>query len=88
MMSNRQLPQENEVWQHFKNNQYKIIVIAEHTETNEQYVVYQALYGEMKKYIRPLDMFMSEVDHVKYPSIKQKYRFEKINSKVKSGDHL
>lgn len=61
---------------------YKIIGIAEHTETKEKVVVYQALYKSEKDnvnfglYVRPYDMFMSEVDHYKYPCIKQKYRFE------------
>lgn len=74
----REIPQTGELWQHFKNNEYKIIACpVMHTETGETYCVYQALYGSYGVYCRPLDMFMSEVDHEKYPQVQQKYRFAK-----------
>lgn len=76
----RELPVTGEIWQHFKGEEkkYLIVTIATHSETRESFVVYKALYGDYKDFIRPLDMFMSEVDHEKYPEVKQKYRFIKI----------
>lgn len=59
---------------------YKILAFASHTETGEKLVIYQALYSPYKTCARPYDMFTSEVDHVKYPDIKQKYRFEVIET--------
>ena len=74
----RALPRHNEVWRHFKDKLYRIVTIAQHTETGEQMGVYQAMYGNEGIYARPLDMFMSEVDWEKYPDVEQKYRFERI----------
>lgn len=63
------------IYQHFKGDYYLVEDVATHSETNEQCVVYRQLYGEHKLYIRPLEMFLSEVDHEKYPNVKQTYRF-------------
>ena len=67
----RPIPKPNEVYRHFKGKLYLIITIAK--------VVYKHLYGDYSDCVRPLDMFMSEVDHEKYPDVKQKWRFEKVD---------
>ena len=72
----RDLPSEGEIYRHFKGNTYRVICIARDSETLEEMVVYENREDISKKYVRPLKMFMSEVDHGKYPDTKQKYRFE------------
>lgn len=66
----------NGIYKHFKGDYYLVVDIANDSETKEKFVVYRQLYGEGKLWIRPLDMFLSEVDHDKYPNVEQKYRFE------------
>lgn len=79
---NRETPRTGEIWIHFKGNCYMILAVGHHSETKEKLVVYYDLSGKNSTLanpcIRPLEMFMSEVDHQKYPDVKQKYRFERV----------
>ena len=78
MQEKRNRPVHGDIWKHFKGNLYEILECPViHTETREEYVVYRALYGDYGVFCRPINMFMSEVDHEKYPDTEQKWRFEK-----------
>lgn len=91
----RHNPRPQEMYRHFKGKQYQIRCLAKHSETEELMVVYQQMYEPFETYVRPLSMFMEEVDREKYPDARQKYRFallgeedEEENIPAKTGEQL
>lgn len=66
---------EKTIYKHFKGSLVYVIGVSKHTETMEDLVIY---VHNGKIWARPYNMFISEVDHNKYPNIKQKYRFEEV----------
>lgn len=79
--------QKGKIYRHFKGNLYQVLDIVNDSESNndvvfQKVVIYKALYGDHKTWARPYDMFASEVDHEKYPSVTQKYRFEEYQRNI------
>lgn len=74
----RETVEEGQIYRHFKGNMYEVVMTATHTETEEELVIYRPCDGG-KCFARPLAMFLSEVDHEKYPDVKEKYRFTLIS---------
>lgn len=68
----------NGIYRHFKGNLYLIVDVAYDSETKKKMVIYRALYGDKDLWVRPLEMFLSEVDKEKYPDVAQHYRFELV----------
>lgn len=66
------------IYRHFKGDYYLVEELATHAETGEACVVYRKLYGDGSLWVRPVILFLSEVDHEKYPHCRQKYRFELV----------
>lgn len=65
-----------QLYRHFKGKLYYVMDVGYNSETLEKVVIYQAMYGDKKIFVRPLEMFLSPVDTTKYPDAKQTYRFE------------
>ncbi len=74
----------NTIYRHFKGDLALVLDIVYDSETKKEMVLYKELHGDCKSWVRPVEMFLSEVDHKKYPNVKQKYRFKevKLESKV------
>lgn len=73
----REMPEPGQLWKHFKGNVYRIVCIAEDTENLNPVVVYQDV-KDTNYWARSLWVFISEVDHKKYPEVTKKWRFERI----------
>ena len=71
-------PVEGELYRHFKGGLYRIVTIAQHTETSEGLVIYRSEEDPSKVWARPVVNFLSPVDKVKYPDATQDMRFEKV----------
>ena len=78
-------PVEGELYRHFKGGLYRIVTIAQHTETSEGLVIYRSEEDPSKVWARPVTLFCSPVDKVKYPDAVQEMRFEKVTGDGKDA---
>lgn len=76
------------IYKHFKGHKVKVLAIARDTENTDSYAVIYEHLGDREIWYRPYDMFISEVDHEKYPEVTQRYRFEKVKEPMSKEDHL
>lgn len=88
LQNGREVPKAYELYKHFKGKIYQIIALAKDCEDGSLQVVYQALYGDYQIYVRSFESFMSLTDLAKYPDAKQKYRFEKVDSKDEPASRI
>lgn len=64
------------IYRHFKGDYYLVEAVATDSETGALCVIYRKLYGDGSLWVRPLSLFLSRVDRIKYPNASQEYRFE------------
>lgn len=86
MANKRENPKEGQIYKHFKGSLYEVLAVAVHTETEEKLVVYRSVEKPERVFARPVEMFMSEVDRLRYPFIRAKYRFTLMAEVVEAED--
>lgn len=88
MANKRENPKEGQIYKHFKGSLYEVLALAVHTETEEKLVIYRSVEKPERVFARPVEMFMSEVDRLRYPFIRAKYRFTLMAEVVEAEDDV